>query len=68
MTNELIEQYFTNLQKYANNEWTSGQWADYCTAVLGELMESAHTEKLGRIREQIAGVDFTHNINALLSL
>lgn len=68
MNNELIEQYYENLQKYASNEWTAIQWADYCTSTLGGLMESARTEKLGRIREQIAGVDFTHNLNALFSL
>lgn len=68
MNNELIEQYYANLQKRALCEWTSQQWADYCTATLGDIMESARTEKLGRIRQQIAGVDFTQNINDLLSL
>lgn len=68
MTNELIEQYYANLQKRALCEWTSQQWADYCTATLGDIMESQRTETLGRIREQIAGVDFTHNLNQLASL
>ena len=39
MKQELIEQYFTNLRKFENDEWTSQQWYDYCSVVLGELME-----------------------------
>ncbi len=39
MKQELIEQYFTNLRKFENDQWTSQQWFDYCSVVLSELME-----------------------------
>ena len=39
MTNELIEQYYINLHKLEKGEWKPEQWYDYCTMVLGELME-----------------------------
>lgn len=39
MKQELIEQYFTNLRKFENDQWTSQQWFDYCFVVLSELME-----------------------------
>lgn len=39
MNEQMIQQYFENLQKFSNNEWTSQQWYNYCTMVLGELME-----------------------------
>jgi hypothetical protein len=39
MTNELIEQYYINLHKLEKGEWKPEQWGDYCTMVLGELME-----------------------------
>ena len=38
MKQELIEQYFTNLRKFENNQWTSQQWYDYCSVILGDLM------------------------------
>jgi hypothetical protein len=72
MTNELIEQYYTNLQKYASNEWTAIQWADYCTSTLGDLMESARIEKLGRRTAETPNALFarlvSNNLNALFSL
>ena len=39
MNEQMIQQYFENLQKFSNNEWTSQQWYDYCAAILGQLME-----------------------------
>jgi hypothetical protein len=39
MKKEIIEQYYINLRKFENDEWTSQQWYDYCTSVLCELME-----------------------------
>ena len=39
MKKELIEQYYTNLIKFQNDEWTSDMWYAYCAAVLCELME-----------------------------
>lgn len=38
MNEQMIKEYFINLRKYENNEWTSEQWYNYCTVVLGELM------------------------------
>jgi hypothetical protein len=38
MNEQMIEQYFINLRKFENNEWTSQQWYDYCAMILGELM------------------------------
>jgi hypothetical protein len=38
VTAERAEEYAENFRKYQNNEWGCQQWADYCTMVLGELM------------------------------
>ncbi len=39
MNEQMIKQYFENLEKFSNNEWTSDQWYSYCVSVLGQLME-----------------------------
>lgn len=39
MNEQLIKQYFENLQKFQNGEWTSDMWYVYCASVLDELME-----------------------------
>ena len=39
MNTELIQEYYTNLQKFQNNEWTSDMWYIYCASVLDQLME-----------------------------
>jgi hypothetical protein len=51
MKNELIEEYYKNLRKYENNEWSCQQWTDYCTMVLGELMLE-HKDIFIRMRER----------------
>ena len=51
MKNEMIEQYFANLRKFENDEWTSQQWFDYCAAVLGELMEE-HKDVFIRLKNR----------------
>jgi len=51
MTPEMIEQYYTNLIKYQNDEWTLDQWSDYCTMVLGVLMEE-HKDVFIRLKNR----------------
>jgi len=51
MKNEMIEQYFANLRKFENDEWTSQQWFDYCASVLGELMEE-HKDVFIRLKNR----------------
>ena len=51
MKNEMIEQYFANLRKFENGEWTSQQWYDYCSVVLGELMEE-HKDVFIRLKNR----------------
>ena len=51
MTNERIEEYYTNFRKMENDEWTNQQWGDYCTMVLGELMEE-HKDVFIRLKNR----------------
>jgi hypothetical protein len=51
MNEQMIQQYFENLQKFSNNEWTSQQWYDYCTMVLGQLMEE-HKDVFIRLKNR----------------
>ena len=51
MNNETIEQYFINLRKFENDEWTSQQWFDYCASVLGELMNE-HKDVFIRLKNR----------------
>lgn len=51
MKNETIEQYYINLRKFENDEWTSEQWYDYCTMVLGELMNE-HKDVFIRLKNR----------------
>lgn len=39
MKQELIQQYFENLQKFQNGDWTSDMWYIYCASILDQLME-----------------------------
>ncbi len=39
MNKEQTDQYYTNLIKFENGEWTLQQWQEYCTAVLEVIME-----------------------------
>lgn len=51
MNNETIEQYYINFRKFENNEWTNQQWYDYCTMVLGELMNE-HKDVFIRLKNR----------------
>lgn len=51
MNKELIEQYYTNLIKFQNDEWTSDMWYAYCTSVLCELMEE-HKDVFIRLKNR----------------
>jgi hypothetical protein len=51
MKQELIEQYYINLRKFERDEWTSQQWYDYCTMVLGELMNE-HQDVFIRLKNR----------------
>ena len=51
MTPEMIEQYYVNLLKFQNDEWTSDMWGDYCTMVLGVLMEE-HKDVFIRLKNR----------------
>jgi hypothetical protein len=51
MNEQLIEQYFTNLEKFKKDKWTSQQWYDYCSVVLGELMEE-HKDVFIRLKNR----------------
>lgn len=51
MNEQLIQQYYQNLNKFSNGEWTSQQWYDYCTFVLGTLMEE-HKEVFIRLKNR----------------
>jgi hypothetical protein len=39
MDNKLIKQYYIMLEKYEHGEITPQQWYEYCTMILGVLME-----------------------------
>ena len=51
MKEQLIEEYFENLEKVSKNQWTNQQWYDYCTAILGELMEE-HKDVFIRLKNR----------------
>ena len=51
MNNETIEQFYINFRKFENDEWTSEQWYDYCTMVLGELMNE-HKDVFIRLKNR----------------
>lgn len=51
MTENQIKQYYENLEKFSRNEWTNQQWYDYCTVLLGELMEE-HKDVFIRLKER----------------
>ncbi len=42
--NEIEPQYKENLHKVATGTWTLQQWYEYCTVVLGDLM-NIHDKK-----------------------
>ena len=50
MKKELIEEYYTNFLKYENKAWSSQQWYDYCTMILGELMKE-HNDVYFELKE-----------------
>jgi hypothetical protein len=51
MTQQMIEQYYKNLEKFQNDEWTSDMWYVYCTSVLVELMEE-HKDVFIRLKNR----------------
>ena len=51
LTEQRAQEYAENFRKYQNNEWGCQQWVDYCTMLLGELME-ANKDVLIRLKNR----------------
>jgi hypothetical protein len=39
MNQQLIQQYYENLQKFYANQMSTQQWYEYCDEILEQLME-----------------------------
>ena len=51
MNEKYVEQYYTMLEKFVKDEINQQQWYDYCTVVLGELMEE-HKDVFVRLKNR----------------